>query len=346
VLVALLAASVMMITPKHLARIDARYLMTVEEDNYTEISLRAFRIAQEGPKPFAVAMFGTSLMREAISDEAVIGQAASAGLGRPAAVYYLPAKALSIYEDVSLMDLVGRDFSGIVILQISPYQLLEGKKIGQVIIDSPRLAFHTPAEDDELRQSGLSVPARSGVYLLDNWRFCAARINPTLVRGLIVGPDTLPRHHYQEGDRLTAAQWPDRMRLIRSWWLPEDYDANRQATAARINRMAERLRRSGHVEIVLLEGLHNPDLDTEIFGPKTLDKHRNFVRGWADEQHFHYWDLQDEAGIVPADFHDEGHLQSRAAQQRYTETLGRHVRELASHWDAAATQPSTQASKP
>ncbi|MEX2215022.1 MAG: hypothetical protein WD768_12885 [Phycisphaeraceae bacterium] len=335
VALAWLAACVLFLTPANLARIDARYLMTVEDDDYTEVSLRAFRIAAQPVKPaFAIALFGTSGTREAISDEKVIEEAVSAELGTQAPCYFLAAKALSPYEMVGVMDHISEGFEGIVVMHIGPNFLSDSGEGRRHLIDLHRLAFQNEVYDEELRAAGLNPPSHTGNYFLDNWRFFSVRTNDQLLHHLIAGPPVFKRHRYVDKPPLRENQrgWDDMVATAIKWMDEQAYRANRQTNRELLDRMIARLRRNGRVELVLVEVPRNPVLSNILIPPALASDHRAFMQQWAQQPGVHYFELDQEAALTADDLEDYIHLRSPAAQERYTKALAQKLRQVAAQW--------------
>jgi len=328
-------ACLLLVTPANLAKVDARYFMTVPEDDYTEVSLRAFRIAQQKEKPpFAVAILGTSGTRESIYDEKIIEEAVGAELKMPAPCYFLAAKALSLYEIAGLMDQVGDGFRGIVMVHVGPNALSDSGDARGYLTSLHRLAFQNEVYDEELRRVGLEPASHTGNYFLDNWRFFSARTNADLLRHLVFGPPDFKRHRYVDKPPLrdNAVGWKAMVKTAKEWMNEDAYRANRQANKELLDRMTARLRKNGRVELVLVEVPRHPELSTELIPPALDPDHRAFMRRWATEPGVHYFELDDEAELTADDLEDYIHLRSPAAQVRYTKVLAEKLRSVAATW--------------
>ena len=89
----LFALCVVFITPDFMMNGGARYVAAGPTDDYAFVSGDAMRLRQAGPQPLAVALFGASPLREAVSSDDDLKTMLSAGLDRPTAIYG-PARRL------------------------------------------------------------------------------------------------------------------------------------------------------------------------------------------------------------------------------------------------------------
>ena len=77
------------VTPRFMTSSVARYLAAGPNDDYAFVTADAMRVRRAGPRPLAIALFGASGLREAVSDSGALGEMIGRALGQPAAVYDL-----------------------------------------------------------------------------------------------------------------------------------------------------------------------------------------------------------------------------------------------------------------
>ena len=328
----LLGVCVWWATPERLTRLDHRYFMTVHLDDYTVVSFAAMRAAVEGPKPFAVALFGDSSFNAAMPDTETMEQALTDALGQPAPVHSLAAKGMNFIEAAGVMDYIGEGFNGIVVIQMDMFHLSQTPHQQAILLDAPRLAIDTPVYDEELSRVAGRRPWRTGVYLLDHWKFYAYRLNEHAVKNILLGPTPLPL-----GRRpMSAEQWRTADHNVRAF--AKEHLSQRDRNASIINRMVQRLRDRGRVEIVILETPTNPRR-RRLISDELFEDHQRHLKDWIASQGLHYWDLQDEAALEAEDFYDYVHVSSPQGQRRFSEALAGRVSELAKQWRAQESQP-------
>ena len=316
---------VLWVTPNHLADLDPRYFMTVHLDDYTEVSFAAMRIRKAGPQPFAVVIFGDSSIRSTALDPRKVEQELSRALGRDVPVHYLAAKGMNLIETAGVMDYIGKDFNGLIIMQMSLYYLAQTPQKLAEVAYLPRLAIHSQVYDQELAAVTGRQPTRTGVYLFDHWKYYAYRLNEHALANVLLGPTPLPLGR----NPMTQDQWRTADRNVRSYLA--QYPSQRNANTAIVDRMIDRLHRNGQVEVAIVETPTNPRWH-RLIDPKLATDHKLYWVRWTQEQNIHYWDLNTEAKFTPKDFHDYVHLSSDPARQRFTELLTKRIVALATLW--------------
>ncbi len=324
--------SVLWVKPRHLVKLDHRYLMTVHLDDYTELSFEAMRAKQAGPQPFAVAVVGDSAIRSAMPDTSAIQGRLAQELGRDVPVHYLAAKGMNLIEYAGVMDYIGQGFNGVVVIQMSLYHIAQTPKELAILLEIPRMAIDTPVYDQELARVAGSAPWRSGVYLLDHWRFYAYRLNEHALWNVLFGPTPLPL----ASKPMTTEQWQTADRNVLAYL--KEYPTQRDRNLAILGRLIDRLRAQGRVEIAIVETPMNPRWHKQI-NSELAQGYQEYWENWIQEQGLHHWDLNREGAFATEDFHDYVHFCSREAGQRYTDLLMDHVAELASSWQAREGRP-------
>ena len=329
----LFIACFLWMTPDHLAELDQRYFMTVHVDDYTEISFGAMRAAKAGPAPFAVAIFGDSSIRAAMPDAQAIEDALARQMGASVPVHFMAAKGMNLIEKAGVMDYIGKDFNGIVVIQmLSIYQLAQTEKQLATLMDLPRLAIDTPVYDEELTRVAGRAPIRTGLYLFDHWRYYAYRVNKYMLRNTLFGIQPMKR----ERKPLTPDMWEPVDQRVRDYL--HEYPSNRDRNIAMLNRMIERLRRNGRVEVVLVETPINP-IWHQLVSPELAQDHHSYWEQWVEKQGVHFWDFNQEMDFAPEDFYDHVHLSSPEVQRGFTQQLAQRIAHLAVQWHTQESKP-------
>ena len=317
----LFAACAVVITPEFLTSIDYGYLMSDERDEYARLTTIGLRLQNAGPPSAAVVLLGASAMREAISDAGDIERLIAVRSGRSVPVYDLMAGGLDLWQTSALIGCLGRGFTGVVVLGVSPGRLARDRDGLAMLLENPRLGLHSAGFDEEVRLAGLAVPRRTGVYFLDHFRFFVAR-RWSLLR-VVKGPAEPMRHPFLNRDPATGERWESLVE--RQMSRLESYYQNREANLAVIERAVERLRRNGSVEVVLLEASRHPALVGLVYSKELWADHRRRVGQFAHDHDVHYWDLQTDSDLSEDDFADYTHLRSAEAVQRYTRILAERL---------------------
>ncbi len=319
----LLLACVLYVTPAALAKSDVGYLLEDRRDDFAFISWRAFRIVESGPQPVAVTLLGASSMLHGITSDTDVAAVIRETSGMELPVYDLTAGGLSLWEMASLMDRVGERFNGVIVLGIGAELLAtpvaELGELGR----HPRLAFRTPAFDQELRRAGFPPGRHTGNYFIDNAQFFTARIGA--IRRLVTGPVRYARHTDWR-QSLDEATWRFQVDRV-SAWIHDGYPDNAAPNFAVLHRLIERARQRGHVRVALLVTPINPRALGEI-GRDVDERFMSDARKFAAAEGAALWRLDDEAALREREFDDWCHLGDNDGRARYTRELARHIAAL------------------
>jgi len=312
------------ITPAFVARHEG-YFMRDALDNYVHLTGSTLRLVHSPPAEPACIVLGDSMIREAVSSEADLERIVGEKAGRPVSVHLLVADAMTQWEAVVVTDCIRGSVRGVVVLEMTPYNVaLRGDDLHKRI-RTPRLALDCQAEAIERKISKVERRPRLRNYFLDHYMFFAMRTEA--LRNLLTGPLSPPDHEVDERVPWTIAQWKREQQRITGW--ERHYDRFHLFNLALYQRMIDRLRQSGRISVVLLEGVLSPRMDELIDGDSRGSLRRRYradVAGFARENSLEYWDIvrdmASEGKLSARDFQDYAHLQKKDARQRFTDELG------------------------
>ena len=74
-----------------------------------------------------------------------------------------------------MADWLGEGFNGAVVISMIPGRLARGRDWLEESFESPRFGLDSKVFDEEVRLAGVELPARSGIYFFDHYRFLVAR---------------------------------------------------------------------------------------------------------------------------------------------------------------------------
>jgi hypothetical protein len=314
-----MAAAALVIDERRMAGPDAALFAMDPLDDYAFATTDALRLLQAPPRGKHVALIGTAAMREALTADEDIAARLAAGLGAPLPVIDFMGGGQSGIEMAALAESLGRDFEGVIVLGVSFSRLATDNSELAMLVKEPRLAFASSAADAEIRAAGFAPSRRTGLYVLDNYKFFVARYRYVLWH-LLTG--TRPEHRnrtYLGRAAATPAQWSSDAAILkgRIAHYPERADNNLGAVERLIRLFPDRARQ----RIVLLEIPLNPRAAAELVGEDFVAAHRARMQAFAERQGVLYWDLNQSAGLTPADFQDWAHINGAAAQDRWTGQL-------------------------
>lgn len=319
----LFAACVFLVTPPRLAQVDVGYLLKDPRDDFAFISWRAFQIVEAGPQPAAVALLGASSMLHGITSDTDVADVVRERTGKRVPVYDLTAGGLSPWEAASLMDRIGEDFHGVIVIGIGAELLATPPSELDGLRQHPRLAFGTSAFDAELRHAGFEPGKRTGNYFIDNSQFFTARIGT--VGRLVTGPIEHSRHTDWRKS-LDAKSWRFQIDRV-SAWIRDGYPAYARANLDVIGRLIAHARARGDVRVALLVTPINPRALSE-FDPGVDQRFMADARAFAAATGVELWRLDDEAALREDEFDDWCHLGDNDGRARYTRALANRIAAL------------------
>jgi hypothetical protein len=315
-----MGGSFLYFTEDRLASSAVHYIASSPVDDYAFSSYKALRLRRSPVSGTQLALIGTAAAREAMTEEADIANRLEAALGQRIPVHDLLSGGLSAIEMTAYAESLGPNFEGVIVVGMSFSRLAAAADEMKTLIEQPRLGYVSAAADEETRASGFPVPLRTGIYLVDNYKFYVARYGTMLRNVFVTGP--VPKHitrTYLGRPATDEVQWAaDAARLKARL---ANYEARAQDNLASVARMLKQLPNNSRVKVVLLEIPLNPRALDEVVGRDFIDAHHRRLAKFAADNGVEYWDLNEAANLTPSDFQDWSHINSAKAQQRFTGVL-------------------------
>lgn len=306
------------LTPNTMATPAARIIVRKSRDHYGNVTLEALRLRRSPPQGLSVVLIGDSRVYEAIPRDHSLQDALSARLNTRVTVHILAAGALTQWEAVPIADSFGERVRGVVVLEISPFNVAMGGAAQHERIASPRVPLDSPALREEAHRAGETPPPQVGNYFLDHYSFFAGRVNL-----LLPMPDwySQTRRGLKEW---TPSQWKRARAKINGW--VRSYSRERSHNLDMYARMIHRLQVNPGVVVALLEGAENPrnrDLAGKSTGARTdpYARYRQDMLQFAQRNDVAYWDISADAQLTESDFADFAHISNPLARARYTKVL-------------------------
>jgi hypothetical protein len=288
-------------------------------DDYEFGTSQALRLMRSPPQGPHLALIGTAAMRETLTADDDIAGRLARGLGRPMPVIDFMSGGQSGIEMAAYADSLGRDFQGVVVLGVSFSRLAADSAELAKLVDEPRLAFVSPAADAEIRAAGFAVPARTGNYFIDNYKFFVARYRTTLWHLLTGKAPVHATRTYLGRPPADARQWASDAAILKA--RTAHYDDRADNNLGAMERLVRMFPDRSKVKIVLLEIPLNPRAEREVLGSDFVARHRARMQAFAQKEGVLYWDLNQSAGLTPADFQDWAHVNTASGQDRWTTQL-------------------------
>lgn len=315
-----MAALSFFVTEEAVSGIEAGVLMSAPDDYDAHVTVEALRLKHGQSRNLTVVCTGDSMISEALDDPDRIASQLSELVG-PVDFSFLATDLQTLWETVILLDQLPETFRGVVIIPLSPLQVMHGQQRLKKVLASPRMALYSETFDLEVRKAGLSPPPQCGVYFIDHNRFFVAR---TSVMGKwSIEPVALDRHMLTRTDPpWTEATWKRNEAKLRDLVhlenMPEMFEL--------LERMLLRLRKREGVQVVLLDLPRHPRT-MAIFGDAEQE-YETRLSQLANRLDVPCWSLTQDACIEPEDFHDPAHLGSTDARRRFQAVVCQRISQL------------------
>jgi hypothetical protein len=211
-------------------------------------------------------------------------------------------------------------FRGAVVINVTPIGLAPDANYLRRITTNPRLGFSSPYIRRAAAEAGIEMRPLTGVYLLDNAPFFAARV--ACVRNILTGPRAVGRL-YDDRPQLPD---PGRWRRMNDFFAEYARGIETQGEAAfgTLADIVALCRERGATTIALLESVLNTRA-TDEWPAESLALYDAMMREFVEAHAVERWDLSAETGATPDDYVDWVHLKPGGARDRYTRALAQRL---------------------
>ncbi|HVY47110.1 MAG TPA: hypothetical protein VHB21_14580 [Minicystis sp.] len=327
-----LAVFCLLVTPAHLAHIDAKIIMESPRDDYARITINALRLRYLTPKGLNVAYIGASSARQALLNSespGLIEDYLTAQVGEHVTFHFLCADAETLEEAIVMTDQLPPDYRGVAVVVISDYRDEDRERFfrehDRMFRAGSRLALYSPEDERLAPELGEAKPRHTGIYFLDFFPFFAVRrvVGARLYRSLPKPPgDGAP-------GPMNPAQQAAFARHMQLAWerVKKDYDARPKLAILNkdlpiLEALVGAWKRRG-VTGILLEAPDNPRYDALKGGMREV--YRREMPVFAQRLGVEYWDLNPEVELRPSDFADHVHLLDRGARFKFQAAFVRRL---------------------
>lgn len=316
-----LACCCFTVTPQLLAKLDAGYLRNHPWDDLTTVTCRVHQMHSEPFDSPGVVYAGMSMVREAIHDDRLVNSQILERCDVPIEFFNLGTSWQSLWESVAVLDNLPPNFRGLVLVGVAPCRFAAGKAWLEQLVESPQLAISSPMFDTEVQQWGLPAPSHSGIFLLDHAKFFTARRKWPL--RILTGPSDYRLHRYTGQTPWTEDYWQLAKSRTTEWM--DGVDENMEAHLRMMGRMVERLQ-ARSIDVVFSESTLHPRA-RQMCGVDRYAKYKHRIKSFCAAMDVDYWQLQADARLEAADFHDWVHLSSEDGQKRFQQAMVNRIAE-------------------
>ena len=305
------------IRPSVLARLDQGWFLASDRDDYGALSHEVLRLGQARWGERTALLLGQSTARESVSSVQDLDRAAEEAAGGPVDTWELVADSLTVPEYDAILAALPDRYRGVVALIVSPtlFANANPRKMNALAgIERLELGWSSEARDRDLRELGVDVPTRTGIYAVDVRPFLLARLAVPFER-VVHGPATLRRDRWTTRTRgALRKNAADLEQAVHHY--ERDSPVGFRMLARALDAFAAR---SDRVRFLLVEQTEAPERYREVMGRARYAGYRSDIRTFADARpDTQFADLN--GALLPEDFADLMHLASPNAE--YTRTLG------------------------
>ena len=314
------------ITPVYVSTVPAGFIAAKPNDNYAVATLTAMRARLEPTDVPRVVILGASFAHEAIAGQGqLLRENVEEKLERSVRVYDLTAASQLLGEAAFLADYVGSDgFDGVIVIHLNAWSIARGQAHMQELAKQPRLGVTSETWQEELTYAGASPPRTTGVHLIDNAGFYAARFWP-IVKNVANKPTEIEANEYFKIG-VVPEDWWTRFTPRYREELAEYFEPNVDYSLAVLSRIVDRAQAKGTVRVVLIEALESDRAREVMSVPEVRARYNELIQRWADDNDVEYiTNMRPRAKIHEDDFADWCHIYKPEACRRYVSTLAEIV---------------------
>ncbi|MGE5476313.1 MAG: hypothetical protein ACM3Q1_06640 [Bacteroidales bacterium] len=286
-------------------------------DDYAFASIEAKRAAERMAGKPGLVLVGTAAMREGLLPATEIETLLGQRLGRAVPVVNLSTGGQSPLEAAALVWEVAPKARGTLVLAVSPSRMAASGGELQKLLDHPRLAFSNDGIRREAEALGLTVPAASGIYLLDNLQFYVVRAH-SFAANLLTG--TRPANDvqtYLSRGREDGEAWDKDIRILAQRL--SGYERNFPTNIAPYRRILRWVKENRLPwNVVLLEIPLNPRAIAEATGPAFYPAHVANMKAFCAAEGCAYVNSNTSNLLAEEHFYDWSHLSSRRGKEIFT----------------------------
>lgn len=323
------------VTPDLLAGPGHRYLM---RDSFDSIVPKTAKILsfRHSESPDVVIMGDSLTVRCLSNEERLAGIIAERLGGVKPVVFDLSFDGMNVWQMLEFANLLPPEFDGVVIFGVGPGLLGVSPSDVAEELKNPQIGFLSKVVDHEAQSAGLTVPYRTGIHFIDNWRYFLARRHYILRNLFFTGEQPI-------GDPLNVP-WMQEVNQPEYWEKEirefsrntQQYESNKQFNLALIARIMTMLKTHGNPSFVLLQAPFNPRWWDVPKGKEFFERYTNDLHQFAFQQGMSFFSATSEVALAPNDFVDyEGHIGTPEARARCTKAVASHT----AHILAKKSQP-------
>lgn len=303
-------------TPQIFSLIPHEYFIRRPRVLDVQASQKALQLRFATANQLTVTLLGASSLHEALLGEDKMAQQLSSRLGRPVTLKKITVRGVKIFDLLRFVDQIPSAYKGIVLICVSTEKYEDPEK------SLHRFPLASPSYTQEISKLGISPSFKTGVFLIDNYRFFTAR-SRIFAKALIFGP-VRPVTYYGDGLKLSE-QNPRKRRIVsKAKQLPQLYKKYSPRNFQTLSLLFSTLEEKGIYGIYL-----HPPRNLEFLLPlyESIDRSdylssiENDITKFAENSGITYWNLNDKRYFHYDDFRDSSHLTNTKARTRYSEML-------------------------
>lgn len=289
------------------------------------------KVMREGPlEEPAVLVFGSSVMVRCLESDGLLSRLIMENTSVEMKVLGLATDAQAPWEMEAIADQLKPPPGSTLIIGLTPgilgISLIDDDPSSlESVVNWPKLGFVSNVLDDAAEFAGIDVPARTGIWTVDNTNFLMGR-RRTIIKNALFGPPDLrdPLEVEWYADVNTPEFWLSEIDALPS--IAQAYDKNSAAGFSALTRMIERLSANGDISVIVVEGPTNPRWNDLLPAYEFFRRYRSDLKAFADTYGGVFLPIAEAANLMSGDFVDyEGHVLNAEARSRCTSALAGSV---------------------
>ncbi len=308
-------------------------------DDWTHASQRALQVRSGKYSGNGLTLLGSSATREMLSSPEDLEADLQSALGRPVKVHQLATANQMLWESAGLLEMLGKDYSGVVMIGVGLRTLVTPQDNAPEICTKPRLAFRSPILDAKVVEQGGSARVRTGIYLVDNREYFLPRRHRFL-RNLFIKPDPIQFHEVADLEKLGQdkaaldelhTEVARRQELLAELYSSYSFEEGLHrledgfATLDALRALADAM---PNCRLVFLRPPFNPDalqkINEKVTHGRLVELYKIYTEKFADYCALHgvpHLSVNDSSPIDSADFYDHCHLGTRSGRRAATRAI-------------------------
>lgn len=292
------------------------FLARSEKDSYGIASHHALKLGQQqDTRPLLVVM-GSSVTSNAMGSDVALQEAVQKATGAEWQVALLATALQGPLEQIAMLETIlsapaAKERRIVAVLGVEPtVNFWNAQKVVE-LEEEVRMGLRSDWADAELVALGGTPKSRSGIYIVENWRFFLANGTRSIMR-LASGRAAVPDYDFYAPPESLPANERKRDEIIEI--MRTSHDPNSSGVLDSLSRLVDRLESYPNLQLVLLQEWPSPELIAQGELMDLLHSEADRYDAFAKENQVGFWRVFEENKVPAGAFYDDLHIGDRGAQ--------------------------------